>query len=407
VISHLEARTYDQPPPGFSCKITPMSQDYAEQILTRLDELTHVVRAHAHEADQRTQMSEPVLRLMNELRLFRLWIPRRFGGLELELPQTLRIYEAVARADGSVGWAVMIGAGGGLFAAYLDPAAADEIFTPHNAVIAGSGVPDGRAERVVGGYRVSGHWRYASGARFATTFTANCTVTNNGQEICGADGQSLIRAMSFAPSDVTILPAWDTSGMRGTGSHDFQVQNVFVPQQRTFSVFTDGARESGPLYRLPFTVLTELPIAAVAVGIARHALDSFAELARRKRPQASGTPFADDPLARIQYADSNARWHLAQAGLTALAVRTWHVAVAARPLTPHELAEITATCAVCVAQLGVAIGELVRLAGMSAILYDGELARAWRDLQALAAHSAVSARQLLPAGGVLLETARP
>jgi hypothetical protein len=98
---------------------------------------------------------------------------------------------------------------------------------------------------------------------------------------------------------------------------------------------------------------------------------------------------------------------LAQSGLTALAVRTWHVAVAARPLTPHELAEITATCAVCVAQLVVAIGELVRLAGMSAILYDGELARAWRDLQALAAHSAVSARQLLPAGGVLLETAGP
>jgi len=384
-----------------------MSQDYAEQILTRLDELAHVFQAHAHEADQRAQMSEPVVRLLNELRLFRLWIPQRFGGLELELPQTLRIYEAAARADGSVGWAVMIGAGGGLFAAYLDPAAAGEIFTPHNAVVAGSGAPDGHAERVVGGYRVSGRWRYASGAHYATTFTANCTVTNNGQDICGADGGPLIRAMSFVPSDVTILPAWDTSGMRGTGSHDFQVQDVFVPQERTFSVFTDSAREPGPLYHLPFTVLTELPVAAVAAGIAHHALDAFAELARCKRPRASGTALAEDPLVQIQYADSNARWQLAQAGLTALAARTWQVALAARPLTSHELAAIASSCAVCVAEFQVAIGELVRLAGMRAIAHEGEFARAWRDLQALAAHSAVSARRLLPAGRVLLEADRP
>jgi len=382
-----------------------MPQEYTEQLQARLAELTHVFRAHAHEADKRAQMSEPVVSLLNELRLFRLWIPQRFGGLELELPLTLRIYEAAARSDGAVGWAVMIGAGGGLFAAYLDRVAANEIFTPHNAVIAGSGAPDGRAERVAGGYRVSGRWRYASGAHYATTFTANCMVTNNEQEIRGADGQPLIRAMSFAPCDVAILPGWDTSGMRGTGSHDFRVQNVFVPEQRTFSVFTDNAREPGPLYRLPFTVLTQLPVTAVAVGIARHALDSFAELAKRSRPQSSGTSLADDPLVQIQYARSNARWHLAQAALTALAQRTWQAALAARALTSYELAEITTICVACVVQLAGAIGKLVGLAGMAAILDDGEFARAWRDLQALAAHSSVSARQLLPAGSVLLQTA--
>jgi alkylation response protein AidB-like acyl-CoA dehydrogenase len=93
--------------------------------------------------------------------------------------------------------------------------------------------------------------------------------------------------MTFTPSQVAVLPSWDTSGMRGTGSHDFEVRDVLVPDQRTFSVFTDAPREAGVLYRLPFGALTELPITAVAVGIARHALDVFALLAKQKKPHGS------------------------------------------------------------------------------------------------------------------------
>src|SRR5690606_333711 len=109
-------------------------------------------------------LPDEVVNLLVRHRLFRLWIPRRYDGLELTLPDALAVYERAAQIDGSLGWAVMIGAGGGLFAAYLEESAAREIFGPASAVIAGSGAPDGRAERAAGGYRVSGRWRYASGA---------------------------------------------------------------------------------------------------------------------------------------------------------------------------------------------------------------------------------------------------
>jgi alkylation response protein AidB-like acyl-CoA dehydrogenase len=373
-----------------------------DQLLAELARRTPSLRAHAQQADCLQQLPEPVVQALTELRLFRLWIPRRFGGFELPLPRALAIYEAAGRVDGSVGWAVMIGAGGGLFAAYLDPALASDLFAAANAVVAGSGAPEGRAERVAGGYRVNGHWRYASGAHYATVFTANCVVTQDGKAFADAEGKPLIRAMAFAPSQVAILPCWDTSGMRGTGSHDFEVRDAWVPDQQSFSVLTDAPREAGALYRLPFEVLTELPITAVALGIARHALDAFVVLARQKKPHGSDRSLADDASVQIQYASSHAQWRLAQGALYSLAEDSWRAALDDRSLGTHERAQITASCALCVSQLSAAVRDLTRLAGMSAIAVNNELARSSRDLQALAAHASVSPRHWQLCGQTLL-----
>lgn len=373
-----------------------------DDLLAKLGDLTHTLRAHTADADRLARLPEPVVRALVAAGLFRLWIPRSFGGFELELPKALRLYEAAARVDGSAGWAVMIGSGGGLFAAYLEPATAAEIYERADAVIAGSGSPDGQAEQVAGGYRVTGRWRYASGADYATTFTANCVVTAGGKPVLGSDGKPLIRAMAFEPAQVSILPTWNSSGMRGTGSHDFEVKEAFVPQRRSFSVFTDVSREPGPLYRLPFGVLSELPVAAVGVGVAQHALDAFAALASRKKGGGSHVTLSGEPIVQSQYAESHARCRFARARLHELAQETWQVALSGRPLDHLELAEITAGCALCVSELCVAINQLARFVGMSAISPDEEFARAWRDLQTLGAHMAVSPRQLTSAGAVLL-----
>lgn len=373
-----------------------------DQLLARVHDLTPLWRRHAPEAERLTRLPDEVVRSLIELELFRLWIPQRHGGFELDLPHTLQIYEAVAAVDGSVGWAVMIGAGGGLFAAYLDADAADRIFAQKQALIAGSGAPDGRAERVAGGYRASGRWCYASGAHYASTFTANCVVTSEGVPITNPDGTPLIRAMAFTPAQVTIIPTWNVSGLRGTGSHDFEVVDAFVPEQHTFSVFTDSPRESGPLYRLPFDVLTQLPIAAVALGIAGHALRSFATLARSKKSSVLRTALIEDPLAQSRYAESHAQWRFAQARVHALAAVVWRQALANHELAARELAEITTACCLCLSQLYAAIGALAQLAGMTAIAMEDEFARAWRDLQALSAHVSISPYRLAAAGRTLL-----
>jgi alkylation response protein AidB-like acyl-CoA dehydrogenase len=287
----------------------------------------------------------------------------------------------------------MIGAGGGLFAAYLEPGAAQEIFGPPAAVIAGSGAPDGRAERVPGGYRVSGHWRYASGAHYASTFTANCGVMRNGVPELDGTGAPLIRAMAFPAAAVRILPGWEVSGMRGTGSYDFEVTEIFVAERHSFSVFTDAPIETGSLYRLPFTVLTELPVTAVALGIAARILREFAALARLKAGVA-------DSIAALRYSEMQAALTLARAGIFAVASRTWSCAASGASLAEEDRSALTVSCVEAVARLRRAAAELLALAGMTAIRIDHPFARACRDLSALAAHASVSPHALAALEGV-------
>src|SRR5256885_1584650 len=115
--------------------------------------------------------------------------------------------------------------------------------------LAGSGAHDGRAQRERGGYRLSGCWHYASGAHYATPFTANCLVMEGGKLVYGADGKPLIRAMALEPPQVAILPVWDPTGMRGTGRDCFEVGDTVVPEARSFPVFTAQRAEPGPPYR--------------------------------------------------------------------------------------------------------------------------------------------------------------
>jgi indole-3-acetate monooxygenase len=375
-----------------------------QEILARLDELSTLFRDSAAEADRLGRLPKYVVRALVQHGLFRLWVPKRCAGFELDLPDALQIYEAAARIDGSIGWAVMIGSGGGLFAAYLDPTTANAIYSRPEAVIAGSGAPDGRAVRERGGYRVTGCWHYASGAHYATTFTANCLIMDGGTLVFGPDGKPLIRAMAFEVPQVAILPVWDPTGMRGTGSDDFEVRDAFVPENRSFSVFTDDPREPGPLYRLPFNVLTELPITAVAVGIARHTLDAFSSLAHVKKIQGVGALLMTDPVVQATFGFAHATWQLAKSQLDSLAHEAWDAARANRPLSQTDLAQITGGCVLAVARLRAAIGELMALTGMTAIQPESELGRAWRDFQALAAHGSMSPRHLGSTGAVLLQS---
>ena len=379
-----------------------MSTDDPTTLIRALHDLRALVRDEARDADRLAALSERVTSRLIRHRLFRLWIPRRYDGLELALCDALSIYHAAARIDGSLGWAVMIGAGGGSFAAFLEPESAREIFGPEAAVIAGSGAPDGRAERVPGGYRVRGRWRYASGAPYATTFTANCIVTSGGEPVRDANGEPLMRAMAFPRSDVEIVETWDAAGMRATASHDFVVEDAFVPEARSFSVLKDPPKEPGPLYRLPFQVLTELPLTAVALGIARQALDEFAGLAAAKRPYGARGVLAEDATAGATFARAHAEWRLAHSGMFRLAERAWAAAADGQELTAAERAEITAVCAHAVASVRRATAELVAMAGMTGIDRGSALARAGLDLATLAAHFSVSPRQLTGAGGALL-----
>jgi alkylation response protein AidB-like acyl-CoA dehydrogenase len=372
----------------------------ATRLLGRLDSLAAHFTPYFGEAEQLARLPAAIYGPLLDEGFFRLWIPLANDGLELPLPDALRIYEAAAAIDGSVGWAVMIGAGGGMFAAWLPSQGAQELFGPPQAVVAGSGSPSGLAERVSGGYRVRGAWRFASGAHYASVFTAACVVTAGGTPVQTAAGVPLVRAMSIAPADVRILDTWDPIGMRGTGSHDFEVHTAFVPEHHSFSVLTDAARETGPLYQLPFNVLTELPVSAVGLGIARHALREFAQTLPAHVAAGAGSP-----AVSMRFAQAQAALEQAAAVVGSLAQEAWQTVSQGAKLNAAQLARITASCCVSQERLRQALGELASVAGMRAIDRRSNFSRAWRDLQSLGAHGSLAPQRLIAAGGVLLDQA--
>jgi indole-3-acetate monooxygenase len=365
----------------------------AAQLLRRLDSLAVDFAPHLIAAEQHARLPAAISGPLLREGFFRLWIPASAGGLELPLGDALQIYEAAAAIDGSLGWAVMIGAGGGLFAAWLPSTGAQELFAPPLALVAGSGSPSGFAEQVPGGYRVRGAWRFASGAHYASVFTAACVVTVDGNPVLDAHGKPLIRAMSIAPAAVRILDTWDPTGMRGTGSHDFEVRDALVPEHHSFSVLTDAPRAAGALYRLPFAVLTELPVSAVGLGIARHALREFALTA------------AGSAAVSTRFAQAQAALVLARSAVADLAADAWRTVSGGAALEAAQLARITAVCCVSQEQLRQAIAALASVAGMRAIDQRSGFSRAWRDLQALGAHGSLAPQRLEAAGRVLLDQA--
>ncbi len=189
---------------------------------------------------------------------FKLFVPASWGGQEAQLSQAVRLYEELAELDGSVAWLVQIGAGGGFFVPFLEPDIAQQLFCPPEAVLAGSGAIGGRAHRVAGGYRLSGRWRFASGAQYATFFTANAWV----------EEEQAVRAFVLLPEQVQRERDWHSLGMRATSSWSIAVNEVVVPEQYTFVVGQKRWEPGLAVYGLPFEFFAAASIGAVALGLA-------------------------------------------------------------------------------------------------------------------------------------------
>jgi alkylation response protein AidB-like acyl-CoA dehydrogenase len=363
-----------------------------------LSQVAAVAREHAAAGERQGRLAPEVLEALYDAKLFKLWVPRTAGGLEVSVPDALRVFETVAEADGSTGWTVMIGAGAGIFGGFLQREAARAILGGREDVIAGSGAPSGRAMRVDGGLRVSGRWQYASGAPHATWFTANCVIVREER-----DGQPVIRAVAVPRSQAQVIETWDVTGMRGTGSHDIAFDDVVVPDEHSFSVFDDAPIEQGPLYRFPFTSIAVLSFAPVALGIARRALSEFAALARTKVPSGAAEPLATVSAVEARFAQASALVEAARQLLYGTAERQWRQLESEDRAGHGDVAVAQAAANHAVHASARAVDLLYDVAGMDVLFVSSALGRCWRDLHALTQNRAVSVLRWEEAGGELLE----
>ena len=237
------------------------------------------LRGYTAHAEKKGQLTADQLDTIYENKWFKLFVPREFDGLELSLPEGVRLEEELAYTDGSLGWTVTLCAGANLFSGYIDPTLARRIFTDPQVCLGGSGRPSGIATIKDGGYEVNGIWHYATGAPHNTHFTANCVIEQDGKPVRDSEGNPLIKSFFFDQKDVRIVADWNTVGLKATASHSFEVKNVWVEQRHAFLILPEHARQDGPVYRYPFIPFAQTTLAVNTLGMARHFIACCEDLA--------------------------------------------------------------------------------------------------------------------------------
>ncbi|MCC7366479.1 MAG: hypothetical protein IT303_19130 [Dehalococcoidia bacterium] len=367
------------------------------EVIAVLDAAAPLIRQHAAAQERAHRIAPEVVEALHAARLLRLWLPAELDGDDLDLPGALAVFEAASRIDGATGWAVTIGTGGNVFAGFLAPDVAAEVFGPPDAVIAGSGKPSGTARPEGDAYRVSGRWGYASGAHYATWFTANCVV----EGATAPDGGPLIRAIAMPAAAITLEDDWDAFGMAGTGSVTFAVSELRVPRSHSFSLFEGPPVLPSPIYRFPFAGVAELSFGAVALGTARHAIEAFVELAAARPGPAEGPSRLDEPATRIRLAEAEAALRSARSWFFETAGAAWAEFTAVGALTPQAEAAVT-LASVHAAQSAVRAADLLYgVAGTSPVLARSGFGRAWRDTHVVSQHVMLSPQAYDRLGGVL------
>ncbi len=356
-------------------------------------EVCEIAARHAGSGAAAGRLDDEVVASIRQARLFKLLLPAPMGGLGASLPDAAAMIARVAEADGAAGWAVMIGSGPNWFAGHTGPDLADEVFAPDTAVVAGSGVP-GRARRADGGYTVSGHWRWCSGAPWATWFTFTAT-----EEHPDAD------PFAFAvPADqVTLHPdTWDVRGLRATASWDADLDEIFVADARTFRIDEQTPARAEAIFGVPFVALSEATMAAVSVGVLRGALSRFVALASEKRPLLSDTMLADDAVVQRRTGEVAAAAAAADRSLHTATLAVWDRCLAGAAPTADQRTELTLAACHAVTN-GARCGRALRdLAGMSVMPTASPLGRAVADLEAITQNAFVSAARLTEAGAAVL-----
>jgi alkylation response protein AidB-like acyl-CoA dehydrogenase len=270
--------------------------------LERVEALAPVVRANVAWQEANRRMAPVVFEALARAGMFALWKPRAVGGFEVAPVTALKVFEALSRLDASVGWAVANQDGlDSLIGAVLSPEGALEVLADPNRPVSGASFPPGVARRVDDGYVVNGQWPFSSTCHHAQTYVGSCLLRDGDDFVMAADGLP-VRLLVFSQSpDVEIIDTWRTMGMRGSGSHDIAMRDLFVPARHVGELGRTDVAGDGPFAGAVYALSPWLSIATsgpVGLGIAEAALDAFGELATAKTPNYTTRRVADRDQAQ-------------------------------------------------------------------------------------------------------------
>ena len=356
-----------------------------ESPLDAARKLAPQIRAAADESEALRELPRALFEAIFDAGLLHLALPRRVGGAEIDFPTYVNVIEELGKADASTGWVVNQLSIYGTYASRMPTEVAREIWfdTPYGCV---ANTPAATAKAVVvpGGYRVTGRQGFSTGSRNAAWVAAHCQVIENGQ-VRLENGEPEARYLFVPVAEAQLLDTWKVRGMRGTGTHHFAVDDVFVPAHRTVLSATATLLDPGPLYKIPRTLCFASGDAAVALGMARSCLTAFMELAGSKTPRSSPGLLREQSMAQVQVGQAEAALRTGRAFLMEAVREIWNAALN-DAVTLDERANLRLATTHGIRLAAQVIDTVYNAAGATAAYEDNLLQRHFQDIHVITQH---------------------
>jgi alkylation response protein AidB-like acyl-CoA dehydrogenase len=380
--------------------------DVTATLLHEVDRIRPILEEHAPGAEVNRQPARIAYDAMFEAGLFGMLAPTAHGGLELHPVDTMRVWEAVARIDAAAGWVLVLNQGAAAFVGWLPSAGREELLRDGPTTLAGGFNPPAAATRVEGGWRITGRCPFASGCHYASWLVMPALEMHGDRpKVDPVTGQPSPFAAFFPRRAARILDNWHTLGMRGTGSTDIAVEDLFVPDRRTAPVaplVNPPPGFEGPLFRMfPWTGI--LGEAIVSVGVASAAVDAGVQLCKTKTPSYNTTPLREQQLAQFLMGKAKARveasrdtlYRAAEAGFDDVARSGGLLSVEAKVRLQLAVCFAAEACAEAIRYVNDAVGT-------ASIRLEQPFERYFRDAHVMLQHSDKSSARYASAGRLMV-----
>jgi alkylation response protein AidB-like acyl-CoA dehydrogenase len=345
-----------------------------------------MIRSCADQIEADRELPRPLFEALADAGLFKLALPRSLGGAEIDLPTYVEVLEEIGKADASTGWIVNQCAIFATYAARMPRDVAHSIWidTPRS-IVANTPVATAQAVVVPGGYRVTGRQGFSTGCRHAPWLAARALVVENGQ-LRLEDGQPEQRYLFVPVAEAELLDTWHVRGMRGTGTYDFAVNDVFVPAERTVLQAGAPLLETGPFYQIPRSLLFASADAGIALGVARSSIAAFVELAGAKTPRLMQATLRDQPMVQAAVGHAEANLRSGRAFLTEAVREIWTEATSTGAVTQDRRAVLRLATTHAIRLAVQVVDTVYNVAGVTAI-YEGNLMqRHFQDIHVISQH---------------------
>jgi alkylation response protein AidB-like acyl-CoA dehydrogenase len=363
-----------------------------------------IIQKHNEEAERERRLSQPVLKALRETGLLRMTTPRSLGGLEADPVTRALVAEEIGRHDSAAAWTLENPLDWAFFCCRLPDEGAEEIYSRGADILIA--VQFGRPLKAVsadGGYRISGRAPFVSNCYDADWISSTVLVDDE-----SAGDEPEMRMVYFPRAECEIVDTWDVMGMRGTGSNDISVTDVYVPKSRTFAMVPDfelGSHYRGPLYRLPVVGAAASGIPTPMLGVARRALDEVTELARTKTPVASSGLLKQRASAQVQRGRAEAILRSGRLLLLDTLSAAWRRCVAGETHSLEQKADLLLAMAHAMSSAVQAVELACSIAGTTAFRATSPLERCFRDVETMRHHVFASEQRYGTFGQVYLGVA--